>query len=179
MTEQERFDRCLGAVLRFEGGYSDDARDRGGPTNVGVTLAALSEALGRQASLAELRALTPHTAAPLYRRYYWAPTRCGQLAPGLDLMVFDAAVNMGPRTAVALLQTALGVAADGVQGAATLAAAAAADPAAAVEAVARLRTLRYRRLEGFAAFGEGWMRRLETMRLQALAWTRQVEATPA
>jgi lysozyme family protein len=170
MTESERFDRCLAVVLRLEGGYADDPRDAGGPTNRGVTLAELEEAVGHAASARELRALTPAEAGEIYRTRYWTPSRCADLAAGLDLMMLDTAVNMGPGAAARLLQEALGLEADGALGPRTLRAARTADPGRAIGAFAALRAERYRRLAGFSTFGRGWLSRLETVRAQALAW---------
>ena len=170
MTEQARFDRCLAVVLRLEGGYADDPRDAGGPTNRGVTLAELGEALGRAASPRELEALTPAEAGEIYRTRYWTPSRCADLAAGLDLMMLDTAVNMGPGAAARLMQEALGLEADGVLGPRTLEAARAADPADAIGIFAALRAARYRRRDAFATFGRGWLNRLESVRVQALAW---------
>jgi lysozyme family protein len=173
MTEQERFDRCLGAVLRFEGGFSDNPHDPGGPTNLGVTLASLSGAWGRAATVAELKALTAEQAGAVYQACYWRAARCSELPEGLDLMVFDAAVNMGPGTAVRLLQTAVGVAADGVFGPRTLEAVGR-DPAEqTIAEVARLRIDRYRALAGFAVFGAGWLSRARAAEALALDWRRR------
>jgi lysozyme family protein len=170
MTEQARFDRCLAVVLRLEGGYADDPRDAGGPTNRGVTLAELGEALGHEASARDLEALTPAEAGEIYRARYWAPSRCADLAAGLDLMMLDTAVNMGPGAAARLLQETLGLQADGALGPRTLAAAGAADPARTIGMFAARRAERYRRLAGFSTFGRGWLNRLETVRAQAMAW---------
>lgn len=170
MTEQERFDRCLAEVLRLEGGYADDPRDPGGPTKFGITRATLSHALGRPATAEDVAALSPERAGDIYRQAYWAPVRCGELPAGLDLVVFDAAVNMGPPTAARLLQQALAVEPDGVVGAATLAAAARASATEAIGAMSALRRDRYRGLAGFSAFGAGWLRRVDAVETLALAW---------
>jgi lysozyme family protein len=156
MTEQARFDRCLGAVLRLEGGYVDDPEDPGGPTNLGVTQATLSQALGRPASAAEVRALTPETAAPIYRARYWRAAGCDRMAAGPDLVVFDAAVNMGPGTAIHLSQQAAGAHPE--------------DAAALVAELCRLRVDRYRGLAHFDRFGAGWLNRVRTVKALALDW---------
>lgn len=44
----------------------------------------------------------------IYRRDYWDAARCGQLPPFLAVAVFEKAVNQGVRTAVMMLQEALG-----------------------------------------------------------------------
>ncbi|MEI9890919.1 MAG: glycosyl hydrolase 108 family protein [Caulobacteraceae bacterium] len=170
MTERERFDRCLAEVLRLEGGYVDDPRDAGGATRFGITRTTLSQALGRPVSALDVAALGPAEAADIYRDRYWATTRCGQLPAGLDLVVFDTAVNMGPGTAARLLQQALGVEADGVIGARTLARAVVAPEAEAVCAMSDLRRRRYRTLAGFAVFGAGGLRRAGEVEALALSW---------
>src|SRR5690349_7878644 len=99
MTEQERFDRCLAEVLRLEGGYVDDPRDRGGATRFGVSRAVLGEARGKAVSAEEVAGLSQAEAADIYLGRYWAPMRSAELPAGLDLVAFDTAVNMGPETA--------------------------------------------------------------------------------
>jgi lysozyme family protein len=170
MTEEERFDRCLGAVLRLEGGYADEAGDPGGPTKLGVTRAVLSEALGRPAAREELRALTPQAVRPIYRERYWRPVGCGQLRAGLDLLVFDTAVNMGPTAAARMLQAAAEVRADGVVGPRTLAAANEAAPAVLIEGFCRARERRYRAMAHFPTFGAGWLNRLHAVKALASQW---------
>jgi lysozyme family protein len=170
MTEQERFDRCLGEVLRLEGGFVDHPRDPGGATNLGVTIGVLSQALGRAATVEEVRALTPADVAPIYRERYWRAAGCDRLDAGLDLLLFDTAVNMGPKVAVRLLQRALGLAADGTVGARLLAVAGAARTRPLIARTARLREARYRALAGFDVFGAGWLRRLAQVEALALAW---------
>lgn len=156
---QDRFAVCLGEVLRHEGGFVDDPRDAGGATNLGVTLATLSEAMGRPADVAELKALTPQGAAPIYRRLYWDPVGCEGLAAGLDLMAFDAAVNMGVGEARRLLREA----GEG------------ADAAAAIRSMCAARAARYRALKAFSVFGAGWLRRLDEV--TALALTQAAGGT--
>lgn len=151
---QDRFAACLAEVLRHEGGYVDDPRDPGGATNLGLTLATFSQALGRAASVAELKALTPEAAGPIYRRLYWRPAGCEGLAAGLDLMAFDAAVNMGVGEARRLLRDA---GADGDEA------------ASAIRAMSAARAARYRALKAFSVFGAGWLRRLEDVTARALA----------
>jgi lysozyme family protein len=177
MTEQERFDRCLAEVLRQEGGYVEDPRDPGGATKFGVTRAVLSEALGRAASAEDVAALNQAEAGRIYQSRYWAPARCGGLPDGLDLVIFDSAVNMGPGTAARLLQAALGVEVDGAVGPRTLAAAAGRPTSDTIRAVSDLRRERYRALAGFAAFGVGWLRRTDAVETLALAWALPISTS--
>ena len=60
-------------IERFEGGYSNHPADRGGPTNMGITQATLSEYLGRPASVDEVRSLSRAQAVAIYRsRWRWS-----------------------------------------------------------------------------------------------------------
>lgn len=110
------FDKCFKFILQFEGGFVNDPKDPGGPTNLGVTQATLSGFLGRQATIAEVKALTPAKVAPIYRGKFWDHVNGDNLPDGVDLAVFDFGVHSGPSRGVAALQRALGVADDGSVG---------------------------------------------------------------
>lgn len=154
------FAACLPVILASEGSFVDDPQDPGGATNLGITLATLSSWLGRTATIAEVEALTPAMVGPIYSARYYMPSHAGDCPPGVDLMVFDEAVNQGVGRAIESLQTALGIAADGAVGPATLAALKAADPHALIDAIAANREAHYRALPTFAHFGRGWLARL-------------------
>ena len=155
------FEACLPVILASEGGFVDDPADPGGATNLGVTRATLSRWLGRPATLADIEGLTPARVAPLYRARYWNPAHAGDCPAGVDLMVFDEAVNQGVGRALASLQSALCVTADGAFGPATQAALGAAmDPAQLIRAIAANREAHYRALPTFTRFGRGWLARL-------------------
>jgi lysozyme family protein len=154
------FDACLALVLVNEGGWSDDPRDPGGATNRGITRATLARWRGRPVSTAELKALSRAEAAAIYRALYWDAVRADALPKGVDLAVFDHAVNSGPGRAARTLQSALGVAADGDVGPATLAAAAVADPATLIRELCRRRLALLERLATWRHFGRGWRSRI-------------------
>lgn len=151
---------ALAEVLKHEGGYVDHPKDPGGATNRGVTLATLSAWLGRQATKAEVKALTVEAVTPIYRKNYWDAVRGDELPPGVALMVFDLAVNSGPARAARFLQDAVGAPVDGKVGPATVAKANAADPAQTIEKLRALRERFYRGLGTFPTFGKGWLKRL-------------------
>jgi lysozyme family protein len=93
-------------VLRAEGGFVNDPADGGGPTNHGITQATLAAWRKRPVTVDEVRALTLAEALAIYRANYWAAAGCDALPSGLDLLLFDMAVNAGPGTARKLLQRA-------------------------------------------------------------------------
>ena len=162
------FADCLPIVLASEGGFVDDPQDAGGATNLGITLETLSGWFGHPATIAQVQALTPVAVAPIYQADYWNAAHCGEWPTGVDLMVFDEAVNQGVGRAIRALQAAVGVAPDGAVGPTTLAAARAADPSATVDAIAAGREAFYRSLPTFPRFGKGWLARVRRTRDAAL-----------
>ena len=100
---------CLKAIFQSEGGFVDDPDDPGGATNLGVTIGTLSAERGHTVTVADVKALTFSEASAIYERAYWNPAHCGELPDGVDLVVFDCAVNSGVARAIRLLQKAAGV----------------------------------------------------------------------
>jgi lysozyme family protein len=168
----ERFELCLAEVLKHEGGYADHPADPGGATNMGITRRTLAG--WRKISpwwnlpKTEVQRLTRAEAARIYRALYWDLCRAGQLPAGLDLAVFDYAVNSGPSRAVRTLQAALGVKVDGLIGPLTLGAAATADAAAMINALCDRRLGFLKALSTFTVFGRGWTSRVTSIRAAAL-----------
>ncbi len=171
-----RFEACLRQVLTHEGGYVDHPRDPGGATNLGITRRTLAG--WRKVSpwwdlpKAEVRGLGVTEAAAIYRKLYWERCRGGSLPAGLDLAVFDFAVNSGPDRAIKALQRELKVVADGFVGPLTLGAVkariGAGGLAALIVALCGGRLSFLQRLAAFATFGKGWSRRVDEVRKAAL-----------
>lgn len=90
------FDQALAFVLAREGGYVNDAADPGGETNLGISKRAYPNL--------DIRNLTPDLAGTIYRADYWVKVGCDALTPGMALVVFDSAVNVGVARAKAWLE---------------------------------------------------------------------------
>jgi len=168
----DRFDICLAHILRHEGGYVDHRRDPGGATNLGITratLAAWRKTKIANVSKSDVRNLGRKEAARIYRARYWDICRCGELPAGLDLVVFDAAVNSGPRRSIRWLQLAVGVKSNGYIGPATVAAAKVGKTAKFITAALARRRAFLRGLSTWKTFGRGWSRRLDAIKKAALA----------
>ncbi len=162
------FDTALAHVFEMEGGYTEDAYDPGGPTNLGITLATFAAFKGIALTAdsfaplkSELKSISKDTAAGIYRTRYWSRCFAADLPPALGLMHFDAAVNHGVHGAAELLQRSVDVAIDGEIGPDTLAAARAQPLATTLAAYAANRLARYQSLPHFWRFGRGWTRRVE------------------
>jgi lysozyme family protein len=154
-------------MLQSEGGYVNHPSDPGGMTNLGVTKRVWEEWVGRESNEKEMRSLTPEMVAPLYKRKFWDACHCDLLPSGIDYLVFDFAVNAGPGRSAKILQTAIGVPADGGIGPVTLAAVNKEDPAALIEKFSDAKESFYRSLNTFETFGKGWLNRVAAVKIKA------------
>lgn len=172
LTERDRFERCLREVLRHEGGWSNHPADPGGATMKGVTQRVYDAHRQKHGlKVQSVRFITEEELGAIYRHGYWLTAASDKLPAGLDLMVFDLAVNSGAARARQFLQASVGATVDGVIGPKTLAAVEAL-PAKAV--IKRLRDRRenfYRSLPTFPTFGKGWLNRLKAVNERAMAWS--------
>lgn len=168
-----KLEKALVHVLEMEGGWSDHPDDPGGATNLGITHGTLKRALDRklltkgptESTRERLKRLTPREAKIVYRHLYWQPSHAPMLGEGLDLLVFDAAVNQGVTRSTRFLQKALGVKVDGVWGPQTQQAALRACSTHERQQQVMLdyavhRGLHYSSLSKMSVFGKGWFRRL-------------------
>ena len=179
---KSNFDRALTLTLKHEGGWSNHPADPGGATNMGVTIGPLRR-LGidvdgdGDSDLADLRGLKHEHVARVYRAFYWDAVKGDLLPSGVDLAMFDFAVNSGPSRAAQHLQRILGVTADGDIGPKALAALDKASPVRVVEALCESRMRFLRALKTFGTFGKGWTRRVDEVRSTATAWALPQSAT--
>ena len=161
---KENFDKSLKMILHHEGGYVNHPRDPGGETNLGVTKRVYEEWGGTK----DMRDLTQEDVAPIYEKNYWGRAKCDHLPSGLDLAVFDWAVNSGCGRAVKALQKCVGAKQDGGLGPLTLKEVGKKDPKELIEMIAIERETFYRKLKTFKHFGKGWLRRNNETRSHAL-----------
>ena len=158
---KHNWDEAIKHILKWEGGYVNHPSDPGGRTNLGVTQRVWEEWTGKPATEADMRGLTIEMVSPLYKKRYWDAVRGDDLPSGVDLCVFDCAVNAGTGRASRFLQQAVGVAADGAIGPKTLEAVKKMSADEIIEKFCDLREAHYKSLSTFATFGKGWMRRLD------------------
>jgi lysozyme family protein len=168
------FDKVLTLVLKEEGGFSNDPRDPGGITNLGVTQRVWEAFIGHDVDEAAMRALTPAAVAPLYRKSYWNRIHGDDLPLGVDYAVMDFAVNSGTSRAAMALQLACGIQDDGAIGPQTMQAVNSADPITLIGIVCDQRLAFLRSLPSFDTFGRGWTARIQRVR----AASEQMQQTP-
>ena len=170
---RHNFDECLAFTLRAEGGFSDQPADPGGATNMGITRATRAGVRGHAVSKAEVRALTRAEASDIYRSIYWRAVRGDELPFGVDAVMFDHAVNSGPKAAIRTLQGALGFKQDGVLTRRCVDAAQGSDHGALVRRLCAARMNFLRRLSTWLVFRRGWTARMEALEQAALAMCGQ------
>lgn len=153
---KDNWDAALKHLLAEEGGYVNHPKDPGGRTNLGVTQRVWEEWVGHPVDEATMQNLKPADVAPLYRRKYWDTIRGDDLPAGVDLAVFDAAVNSGPFRAASWLQEVVGAKPDGAIGPATLAALKRWLARDVVDLFNAKRLSFLQRLDNWATFGRGW-----------------------
>jgi lysozyme family protein len=175
---RESFGPALTCVLAQEGGYSDHPDDPGGATMMGITRATLAAWRGAPVTKADVRALARDEAAAIYRARYWNAVRGGDLPAGVDLAVFDFAVNSGASRAIRSLQRALGVTVDGLIGPETMAAANARPASETIRALCAGRRGFVERLSTFPVFGRGWTRRIREVEATALKLALPTAVSP-
>lgn len=162
-------------LLDSEGGYQEDPNDAGnhlpdgrkGCTNLGVTQAAWEAYVGHKVSNQDMRDLTPETVKPFYKKEYWDACHCDNLPTGLDYCVFDLAVNAGNGRSAMVMQSAVGVKADGQIGQITLAAVSKFSDKELVNKFTDEKIHFYKDLHNYN-YEHGWLVRAETVRQRAL-----------
>lgn len=184
------YEAAVAVVLRdsIEGGYSNNPNDRGGPTNRGMSLRAVS-ALDRDKRLplflkaefdvdndGDIDALdvpgwTHETALKFYRQFYWEPIQGDALPWPVGMLVFDSAVNEGIVSAILHLQRTVRVPEDGMLGPQTLAAVRRLSRDAGELLLRQFcvhRLDRYRTLSDAGIFFKGWAGRVLDTYVEAL-----------
>jgi lysozyme family protein len=172
------FARALTLALKSEGGWSDNAKDPGGATMRGVTLATFRRYINPQGTKDDLRHITDAQLAACYRKFYWDAIAGDQLPDGVDYAVFDFAVNSGPGRAARYLQQLVGVSPDGTIGPATIAAVNKQPAGVTIDRLCDARLAFLQRLPTWPDFGRGWASRVASVRKDALLMTSQGQPDP-
>lgn len=158
------FKNCLPVILEHEGGYVNHPKDPGGETNYGITRKTYEEWSGKHPGLIDMREIPMEDVEVIYKTQYWNKLGCDELPLGLDLIVFDFAVNAGVSRAARHLQSMVGgTAVDGLIGPKTIQRVNHYVKLHGVEKTIndykQRRETYYRKLQTFSTFGKGWLRR--------------------
>lgn len=149
MTVQNR-ELSIQHTLKYEGGYTNDKNDPGGPTNFGITIADARQFWKADADAADVKAMPLSVAVEIYRKHYWSPMDCDNLPAGLDFAVFDFGVNSGTTRSLKYLAVTKGT------------------PKERIEQLCDARLQFLKGLKTWANFGKGWGSRVADVKNTAL-----------
>ena len=162
-------------VFPHEGGYTNDPRDPGGPTNWGITIYDARKYWKSNATAADVKAMPKPFAEAIYWPHYAEPLSYDDLPAGPDYAALDYGINSGVSRAAKVVQRLVGITVDGKIGPETLAAVGRRDSEALVNAICDERMAFLRSLKTFSTFGKGWTRRVTEVRALALHFADQAK----
>lgn len=176
ISKQNNFEACLAVVLKWEGGNDDDPNDPGGRTSRGILQREWNVWRQSHPNLPTDVWQAPQAeVVAIYHQSYWDVVRGDELPNGVDLAMFDYAVNSGVGK-VRELQKIVGTDVDGEIGPNTIAAVAAyVGQHGAIELVQFLCNQRMgflRGLKTWPTFGKGWANRVNDVEKTAIAMTK-------
>lgn len=152
------YPKIIAFVLKQEGGYTNDPKDPGGPTNWGITIWDARKFWKSDASAADVKAMPLQVAKDIYQPKYWLVVHGPDLPAGLDLCTMDAGVNSGVGRSNIWLGKAIGSPARDYATLAKQAKAVALDKA--VDAYCDIRLSFLHSLKTWSHFKGGWGRRI-------------------
>lgn len=160
------YPKAIAFVLKQEGGYGNDPKDPGGPTNFGITIIDARKYWKSDASAEDVRAMPLSVAKDIYYNKYWLVVHGPDLPAGLDLCTMDSGVNSGVGRSNIWLGKAIGSPAKDYV---TLAkqAQAYSDKDKAIDVYCDTRLNFLHSLKTWSHFGKGWGRRVADLRALA------------
>ncbi len=172
----KNFNFAVSEIFKHEGGYVDNKYDPGGATNMGITRKTLANwrAVKPYWKLAksEVKALKKSEARAIYKALYWDRIAANKLPFGVDLSLFDFAVNSGVKRAAKTLQKLVKAKQDGIIGPLTLRAleekVRKVGLLKIIKKISQMRLSFLRRLKHFKIFAKGWKRRIYLIEKAAL-----------
>lgn len=91
-------------IIEIEGGYVNHKADRGGATKYGITHKTLAAWRNKYVTDHDVSMLEKSEAFDIYESEYYLKPRIYKLPELIRPVVFDMAVNMGPKTSVEIMQ---------------------------------------------------------------------------
>jgi lysozyme family protein len=176
---QSNYPACLKAVLREEGGNDDDPHDPGGRTSRGITQRVYDAYREQKARPhRDVYQMDNDELKDIYKFQYWNEVNGDYLPTGIDLCMFDFAVNSGPRRAAREMQQVLGVQSDGTVGNLTLQSFTKYDINEIIDKYKDHRMAFLKSLSTWSYFGGGWKKRVDRITALAHAMARNQAVAP-
>lgn len=153
-----------------EGGYTNDPKDSGGPTNFGITIHDARMYLNPNADAEYMRKMIQDQADAIYWPKYAVPVKYEEMPAGYDFTLLDFGINSGVSRAQKYCLSQLKAA---NMNEAVVKANASADKTALIQTYWRTRLRFLQGLSTFGHFGKGWTRRC----VEGEAWSVRIWLT--
>lgn len=151
-------------IQSWEGGFANHPKDPGGATMKGVTLETFRHFYGSARTVEQLKAITEEQWDYIFKKGYWDVFRCDEIrSQSVANLLTDWVWASGP-VVVKIVQSLLGVKADGAVGPVTLGALNALQGSVAFQRIWNRRKAFIESLRNYDVFGNGWMNRLDSIR---------------
>ena len=136
---------AISKTLTYEGGFTNNKKDRGGPTNWGITIHDARLHWKPDATVEDVKNMPKSVAIDIYRKKYWAVMGCDERPSGPSAFEFDTGVNSGVGRVFVWRKTL-----DAQH----------LSPVEYVKAFSAKRSSFLHSLRAFKVFGKGWSRRV-------------------
>jgi len=169
---ESNYSKSYKTERHYEGGNVDDPDDAGGRTSRGVTQRVYTAWRKRQGlQPQDVWHATDQEVASIFKDNYWNVIRGNDLAAGVDIVVFDGAINSGCSQSVKWLQRALGIKDDGQCGDVTIQHVKDnADHDQLIEDILAQRMVFLKHLKGWKKYRRGWSARVANVKEIGQAW---------
>ena len=159
-----KFDKYAPTLLQIEGGFVNHPEDKGGITNMGVTLDTYREYCGQEKTVKDLQNMSYGTWQKIMKDLYWDKVKGDDIDnQALAEIIADWAVNSGAK-GIRKVQEILGCKPDGIVGPITLSLINTSDPETLHDRIWKARQQFYinivKRNPSQKVFMNGWMNRL-------------------
>lgn len=155
-------DKFISYIKSWEGGYANDPRDSGGPTNKGITIATFRSVFGQSKTIDDLKNMTDEQWWKVFKTKFWDKYKADNINDEwLRYLLVDWLWGSG-KWAIIKVQKYLGLNPDGIVGPKTIAAINDKDPKELFTSLWKLRSdYLYSISKGKnRVFLKGWLRRL-------------------
>lgn len=154
------FRTCHNITKSWEGGWSNHPSDRGGKTMYGITEAVYHDWLSRKKLPKKpVKNITMAEAEEIYYFDYWLAARCDTLRAGVNLAVYDPAVNSGVSRGLKWLKASYG-----------------GSDIETIKKICAKRLSFMQSLKNWNVFGKGWLRRVTGIEAAAVKMNMEAYA---
>lgn len=158
------FDTSFDRVIGHEGGFQNDAKDRGNWTSGKIGVGYLNGTKFGLSAMTyptlDIKNLTVEQAKVIYKADWWDKLGMGKFPQAISFQMFDAAINHGMGSATKMLQRAVGVKDDGAIGPQTIAKVSGFDLNDLLMLFLAERLIFMTNITTFDTYGRGWSRRV-------------------